>query len=400
MQLRWFVGMALVLTTGLGFGCSPATESLPPRPDIETLGDALTERDELERTYLLTSYLRAMRPEDLPAALAEVERHRVGISADEVRLFMLAWTRFDAPGAFAAARDWPTPWSTILTEQAMQAWGFHDGPAALAEWERIEDEALQKRLRGALVAGWVASHDRKGVTEFAATVVEPRRRSRLAFRLTGETMRDGPDAVIAWADSVPIDAPNDFKETIFVHAAGAVARADPERVMPWYERHINQPYTSMALRNIASKWAQYHDPKTLLAWIETLAFEEARESERTDAIRAAFRVWAANAPGEAEAWLEAARPSPARDAAIHEFARATLDASPVEALQWVARIADEAERRKATSRYTRKWLTQDPEAALSWLAEADIPSDWRQRILNDLPRLTQPDRAPGAEPDE
>ena len=110
MQLDSFARMALVLAAALGFGCSPATESAPPRPDIGTLGNALSERDELERTYLLTSYVRAMGPEDLPAALAQIEQHRVGISADEVRLFMLAWTRFDGPGAFAAARDWPTRW--------------------------------------------------------------------------------------------------------------------------------------------------------------------------------------------------------------------------------------------------------------------------------------------------
>ena len=122
-----------VLTAGLVLGCSRGTESDPARPSLNTLRAALDERDELERTYLLTSYLRVLRPEDLPAVLAEVEKRRAGIDADEVRLIMLAWTRFDGPGAFAAARDWPTSWRSILMDQAMQAWGFNDGRAAHAE---------------------------------------------------------------------------------------------------------------------------------------------------------------------------------------------------------------------------------------------------------------------------
>ena len=69
-----------------------------------------SERHALARLYLLTRFLRALGPAALPAALAEVEAHRVGITADQVRLFMLAWTRFDAPGAFKAAQNWPTRW--------------------------------------------------------------------------------------------------------------------------------------------------------------------------------------------------------------------------------------------------------------------------------------------------
>ena len=388
MKPRGFAVLALVLTAGLCVGCSPGLDSAASRPDLDTLRAALTERDELERTYLLTSFLRGLGPEDLPAVLAEVEKHRVGITADEVRLLMLAWTRFDAPGAFAAARDWPTPWKAVLMEQAMHAWGFNDGRAALAECEGIEDEELQELLRSALVEGWVASHDRLGAAEYAATVPEGRRRNRLGLRLVGQTMRDGPEAVIAWADALPLDLPNDFKQTAFFHAAFAVARLDPGLVAPWYELHIKQPYSATALRNIASGWAQYHDALALLAWLETLPLEEEREAERADAFRAAFRAWATGSSGETEAWLESAPPSPTRNVAIEEFARATVDAAPLKAMQWIAQIEDEERRRKGTLRYTRKWFRQDPEAAQIWLAGADIPSDWRQQILNNAPRAT------------
>ena len=81
----------------------------------------------------------------------------------------------------------------------------------------------------------------------------------------------------------------------------------------------------------------HHDPKALIAWIETLPIEESREAELADGIRAGFRIWVVDAPGEAEAWLESASPSLARDKAIDEFARATVRASPGKAVAWSQR---------------------------------------------------------------
>jgi hypothetical protein len=212
-------------------------------------------------------------------------------------------------------------------------------------------------------------------------------------------MRDGPDAVIAFAAAVPADAPQDFKQIVFIHAAGALARVDPERVAPWYAREMKQPYAAMALRTIANKWARHHDPKAFIDWIETLPMGESLEEERSDGIRAAFRIWAADAPAEAEAWLESASPSPARDNAIDEFARATVGASPGKALGWVTEIADEQRRLMSTLRYTRQWSVQDPEAAQTWIAGADVPDDWRQQILRNLPGRAGPPRQGNTEAD-
>lgn len=398
MKLRWF-SVALSLVTVLGFGCSEVSESVPSQPGLDTLRSALLERDELERTYLLTSFLRTMRPEDVVPALEMIDEHRVGIDADEVRLFMFGWTRFDGPGAFATARDWPTPWSSVLMKGVMHAWGFNDGRAARAAWEQIEDEELRESLQMELLGGWVASHDRVGASEFAATVSKPRLRTRLALRLAGEAMRDGPDAVIAWADAVPVDAPNDFKKAVFGRAAGVLARLDPERVKPWYEGQMRHLYTRTGLSGIAAQWAQYHDVDALIEWIEGLRIAEARESERTDAIREAFRIWAVEAPVEAVAWLESASPGPLRDAAIDQSVRAMAETSPAEALRWIGQIVDDDLRRKRTLKYTRRWYAQDRDAASAWIAQADIPDGWRHQIRRNLPREKPRGGAKGAKPD-
>ena len=340
----------------------------------------------MERNYQLTRYLRTLRPEDVPGALEAIENHRVGITADEVRLFMLAWTRVDGPGAFAAARDWPTPWKTVLMEQAMRAWGFNDARAALAATEEIEDEELRNRLRGYVVEGWVKSHDPLGAAEYAASVEEQRRRNRLAFRIAGETMRDGPDAVIAWVEAIPEDAPNDFKQFAFYHGVGAIARVDPQHAIRFYERHMEETYSSTGLRNIATKWVQNHDPSEFIIWVRALEIDEAREGERSDAIATAVRKWAREDPDATQAWLESQLPNPELDGAIAEVARVLSETMPEVAVTWAGRIKDEDNRRKFTIRAARKWLKLSPGDAQACIAGADLPAESKQQLAIKPPR--------------
>jgi len=391
---------AAISAVGLLLGCPQVHEEAPgARPGLDTLRAALVERDELERKYLLASFLREMGPEDVQPVLAEIEKHRTGIEEDEVRLWMLAWTRFDGPGAFATARDWPTPWKSVLMRQAMRAWGYNDGRAAFAEHEKIEDEKLRESLRQEVVAGWVASHDRLGASEYAATVSDERRRFRLALRLAGQAKRDGPDAVIAWAEAVPEDAPNGFKAAAFSRAAGALAQLDPERAASWWEANAGHAYSASALENIAAGWAKLHDPRALVDWLEGLALDEAEEAERLKAYRSAFRGWAGRSSEALEAWIEAAPVGPPRDAAIAEYAHLLANTAPDEALRWAEQIGDDELRLNRMRRFSRKLYAKDPDAVKAWLEEADVPPETRQRILNSLPRVERAGPMKQAEPE-
>ena len=50
-----------------------------------------------------------------------------------------------------------------------------------------------------------------------------------------------------------------------------------------------------------------------------------------------------------------------------------------------------------TLRYSRQWFVTDSEAAREWFEQADIPSEWRPQILNNLPQAAR--RAMNAESD-
>jgi hypothetical protein len=389
MKLRCFV--AAVLAAGLGLGCTHGSQSSPPRPGLDTLRAGLVEYDDLERKYLLTSFFRTLRPEDVPSVIAEVERHRVGFEADDVRLWMLAWTRFDGPGAFAMATNWPTHWRSTLMQETMWAWGYNDGRAAHAACKQVEveEEDFRDKLCSNVIDGWVESRDGVGAAEYAATVTISRRRSRLAFRIIGNAKRYGPDTVIELVNGVPEDAPNDFKRAVFFHAGGVLARLDPERAASWYERHMMHSYSLGSLGNIATKWAVDHDAAAAIAWIEGLDLDASHKKERGEAIGNAFASWQAKAPGDARTWLTSIAPGPIRDRSIKQMAKAITHDSPAEAMYWVQQIDDDELRRRQMFRYTRRWFLQDPDGVKDWLAAADLDPDFKQGLVNNLPRLSE-----------
>jgi hypothetical protein len=382
LALLWILTLAGAFAAGrlaIPRAEGPALES------VASFETALALRDELERAHRMGAFFRALGPEELPGALSALEARNVGFTREETRLLMLAWTRFDAPAAFAWARAWPTQWRNALMEEAVYAWGFRDARSALRELEEMEDGELRARLHSALLEGWLHGADRSGASEYVAAVEDPRRRRRLAFLLAGETLRDGPDALVRWAESVPEDAPNDFKRGAFYHAAVMLAQVDPERAARWYEAQRARPFTRGALDGIARRWAAHHDAPALFAWLRALPALPERPDEIADAIRAGLRAWVQKAPEEAEAWLAAELPDPALDPAIVEVVRARARSEPASAVEWAARIADESARGKQMAVAFRSWQRQDPEAARAWLERSELPADVREAIERGAP---------------
>ncbi len=382
LAILWILSVAGAFALGR-LGASDG--AAPGFATVDSFRDALAERDELSRSYRMSAFLEGLGPQELPAALEVLEQNSIAVTREEARLFLLAWSRFDAPGAFAWARAWPTQWSDTLMEEAIYAWGLRDPRAALRELEAVEAPEQKVRLRRSLLEGWLHSQDRTGASEYIAAIPEARQRSRLAFLLAAETMRDGAEAVMRWAEAVPEDAPNDFKRGAFYHASAVLAREDPRRAAQWFEAHRTLPYSTGSLDVIARRWAEYHDPPALFEWLRSLPSEGERASEIGEAVAATFGIWLGKAPEEAEAWLSSRTPDPELDSAVAELVRSLSQASPASAIAWAARIQDETQRRRSTLLAGRAWRRQDPEALRAWLAQSDLPEAARQSILRAPP---------------
>jgi hypothetical protein len=381
-----------ILSVLAAFGLARLTGTGQGPSDLGDSGSfqrALQDVDPLTRSYRFSAFLQDLGPEELSETLELLDTHQIGVTREEVRLLMLAWTRFDAPAAFAWARDWPTEWRTLLMSEAMWAWGFRDAPAALAALDGVEDDELQTSLRQSLLEAWVASEDKAAAGAYVASLSDARMRRRLTFLLAGESMRKGAPEVLRWAESVPEDAPNRFKESAFYQAANVVARTEPRTAALWYEKHRQQPYSKGAVNVIARKWAAHNDPPGLFAWLRSLPDGGEHGAERNEALAVGFRLWLRSAPEEAEAWLQASLPDPWLDPAIAELVRARAQRSAPSAMEWAARIENEQTRRGSSLLAGRMWRRQDPEALNAWLADSDLPEDVQQSILQGPPPVAR-----------
>lgn len=387
----WIASLAVPLLLACGGGPERGDA---PRAEPPSLEQALLERDPLARAHGLSGALARLGPDDLENALATLERRQFGVTPEEVRWFMLAWARFDAPGALAWARSYPSRWSLALSEGAAFAWGHRDGPAAFAHVEALEDEEERARLRSAVMDGWIRSDDKAGAAAHIAAQDDPRRRRRLTFVLVGEARTQGIDALQGFVESLPDELPNDFKQGVFYHASVAIARSDPRRAADWLAEHGDRFYSVGAAAGIARAWASTGEYEPLFAWLRGLPADgDERRRARDEAVADAFRAWVRDDADAAESWLAGALPDPGLDPAIRELVRKRTRQQPARAVDWALRIEDETLRRRALQPAVVAWARVDLPAASAWLDEQQVDEAFRSRVLKEAGSPAPPERA-------
>lgn len=348
-------------------------------------------RDPLQRAYWISRSLQDLDPENLPELVRVLESQNMGIEQEELRLIMVAWARFDGPGAYAWAKKGLKSWRKTLTAEALYAWAFYDALAVMNILDKMaEDPERVGPLRQLAIEAWLRSDDKQGVSDYIANFPDIRRRGRLYFLLAGEIMMtEGADGAMRWVEAVPDDAPNNLKLGLFDHVSIMVARRDPVAAAEWFLAHRTQPYSEKALTGIVRRWVQYHDPQAAFQWLLGMSTDGIRDGEYDSAIAGGFRKWIQLEHEPAREWLLGQLPNPTLDPAVYEAVRRTLPLDPEESMNWARRLDDQKQRNEQTIRVGIRWRSKDPEALNSWLKENDLPEQTLKRILAKAPQPRQ-----------
>jgi len=341
------------------------------------LSAALRDRDVLTRTHRLSEALLELDERNVEAAVAILETQRRGVTEGEVRLFMLAWCRFDPAGAFAWADAWPGPWRNTLVRMALFAWAFHDPESAVEAFSGMEPPP-RSELHASLISGWARSEDKAGLTEYLFSRPPSSKRSKFIGVLLAELTKEGPEAIATWAEGVPVEAPYQAKATAFLTAGGALAQYDPSHASEFYEAHQQFDYAQPALNTISRRWVDHHEPAMLFEWLFSLPPGEAV----TEAVETGFGRWWRKAPEDARAWVLAAPSTEALDPAVALFALQLSRISVTRAAEWAERIHDEALRRRTLAPILRQWSREDGAAAREWMKAHDVPQELQRELLN------------------
>jgi hypothetical protein len=291
-----------------------------PRPGAADFRAALAETDVLRRVQRMSGLLLALDEAGLPAALEAVEERRVWLSEQELRVFMHAWVRFDAEGAFEHALGWPDRHFRKASAAAIYAWGIRDPEAARRSVESLGRSGARERIEKTLFEAWLRTGDKRGATGFVASLSDGNERQKQTVVLAHAYLADGREALQRWAESVREDAPGNYKLTVFQQAAIALAQDDPAAAAAWITNHLDRSYSKGTARIIARIWAQ-RDAPAALTWVGALP----PGRERDTALTREFGRWLAHDPRAAERWLSESELSEDARARARSAARSMSD---------------------------------------------------------------------------
>lgn len=333
--MKWTTAIFVALTLALGFwlgrASAPVLES--ELASVASFRRSLEDPDWLTRSYRFSSFLVGLNPENLPDALEALEPQLRWLLTDELRVFMLAWSRFDPRGAFERSQTWPAPIRRTAGGAAMYAWGFRNPLEAVRELSALENTDLQAFWAARLLAGWAHGEYRDSASEYiAAMPAGPTRRTYLTT-LVWEISKEGPEVLMRWAEGVPDDPPR-VKQSVFLEAAGSLASVDAPSTARWLRGQLGRDYADDALLVVAGAWGA-SDAPAAMSWLTELPAGKQREA----AVRAGFRAWFNRSPTDAEHWLRSASPAPAVDSAVRFMLEQTRDEKPEVSREWAARIA-------------------------------------------------------------
>lgn len=397
-------GLAAVLATVLA--CSePPAEPAPPRAErtvpeevvARRVHDLLLMPDPMERYAALIETLQGLGPGDSGSVIDAVESVFL-VQQDPEAMIIASWLGSVAPEAgLEWARSDGTTIQPVIANRLLYHWARHDPESARAILPTLSRRIQREASRG-IIEGWEASgKDPEGLVSFLSELGIGSARQEAIFLVAWrKTIREGPEATMAWAEAVP-DEGLKFKLDVYRHTAGALAALAPEAAARFAEKHMTGPWGDNVARMVASRWAR-RDGAAALGWALSLPEHE----QKTLALEEGFRKWLRVDFPAAIAWAEALDPNdpttePIR--AIH--INATSPQDPAAALDRLDTITDRERRELTLIRIVKTWRNRDPEAADAWLASHEVSEEARQRILGPPPGATQ-GRAAGEdeEPDE
>lgn len=385
MKAKFLILWPVTLVVAFGVGHRMADRSTATRlASTESFRSAFGEASELDRTHGVASFLQGLTPENLPGALEVIDEQRPWLQDTELRMIMLAWVKIDAAEMFASVQEWPERKRDLALTAAAYAWAFHDPERAFEAIEAVTIPDMERLLTDSAVAGWIVRDDREGLTEWIEAMPKGTRRQRLTGILARRLLQQGPEEMMAWADSVPEDAHDGFKETVVLKAGNALAQMDPLRAKDWIGGQLDKEYAQSVASVIVRHWGD-EDSMAATIWAQTLPAGEHRDR----AVSRAFRTWLLQDPDAAQTWLLANTPDPALDPALAILIQRNGREQMETALTWSDLIENDADREKVVIVMVRGWRQRDPEAADAWLAEAELSNAARNKIISRPKKASQ-----------
>jgi hypothetical protein len=303
------------------------------------------------------------------------------LRASEIELLLRFWaTHEPAEASLWAKEKSPLVYRDAAVYAAVSTWAGVDPHAAANEtwgWS-VESANLERVVPVALVRGWYPAAN--GDTSELAEYISKRPIGILRQRVIAAFVRimiekDGSDAVMRWAESLP-DDDESYKLSVFRRVIDALSLLDLDAGLRWCDEHCYGPYGNNLRSLVARNWA-LRDGPAALTWLS--GTQAGHEKEL--AIRLTFGFWADRDREAALRWMAeqtADEPAPWLAPTYPIYARLLSGEDPATAIEWAGRIEDDATRKHVLVRVARVWRHLDEAAAEEWLLQSPLSEAERE----------------------
>jgi hypothetical protein len=168
------------------------------------IGEALLESDTFARAARLGTLLPTLGPEAAPEARATLGNRTIDLGVADIILLVRFWATHEPE----AATDWA--WAHTVKfgmgplYEASEVWASIDPEAVIARIRKFGPGPANTRVEKALVRGWMNS-DLPGLEDYILSLggISDSGQRALRAYCRARIRRDGPEAVMRWAESIP-----------------------------------------------------------------------------------------------------------------------------------------------------------------------------------------------------
>jgi hypothetical protein len=396
LLIKAIVAIAWLLALASAYGVGARSDWAGSTPgELDSLREAVQARDPVRRSFDISRSLHQLDARQLPGAARIAEEAGFWFVDQEHSLLMYAWVPIDPESAIEWAWAQPRPLDRRAKIALVDALGFFDQPRAGALLRSLGLSREAELLHEHMVRGWARSGATESLTDYIEALQQGKPRQRAVRALVDGILREGPDALIAWAESIPVDAERQFKRVTFKKSVHALAGTEPQRAAQWLEGHFGEPYAAGSTKVLMLRWPD-SDPAAAMDWVATLDVEHASP----DLVKKSFSSWLEIDAAAAENWALGAPPTITLDPVRRVLVRKYFDKNPAKAMAWAHRIQNRVTRLRVQASAGRAWWRSDPDAFLAWLPDSGLDAQVRDLILNTAQKEAAPAESLGADGSE
>jgi len=346
----------------------------------EALADVVRDEDAFSRARRLATLLPTLGPELVPAVKQTLEDVTLDFGATEYELLLRYWATHQPEDASRwAVEKSPSFFRRAAILASLTRWAEADPQAAKSAGEQWAKQNPEVRdvLPIALVRGWFAVNP----SELAQFIRDlgtglPRQRALYTY-IRVAIQKQGHDAVMRWAESLPDDNAT-YKAAVYIKVASALQLFDHEASLRWCEAHCDGPLGKNMRSTIARRWA-LSDGEAALVWLSNTP----ESPERDFAVWVTFEDWAKTDREAALAWMASQTTgelAPWLEPALQSYAKSLAVDSPAEAIGWAEQIENDNTRRFRLIEVARAWREVDEAASEAWLQQSSLSEEDREKV--------------------